>query len=98
WFTNGQITDDPRQIPDDFGPAIVGSMTPDGAYTIYTIPNATGSGVGITAGLDGNVWVLVQNGSSPAMLVRVKPDGTWKEFTLPGDILGVDHNRIISTP
>jgi streptogramin lyase len=74
-------------------------MTPSGSYTIYTVPGATGEGVGITSGHDGNVWALIENGSAPAMIARVKPaTGEMTVFTLPGDILGVDNNRIISAP
>lgn len=99
WFTNGQITEDPRLADIPTGPTIIGSMTPSGSYTIYTVPGATGEGVGITSGNDGNVWALIENGSAPAMIVRVKPaTGEMKVFTLPGDILGVDNNRIISAP
>ncbi len=98
WFTNGQITDNPMESPNTFGQAIVGKMTPSGAYTIYNVPNSTGQGVGITAGHDGNVWALIENGSAPAMVVRVKPNGAMKVFDLPSDILGVDNNRIISAP
>lgn len=98
WFTNGQITENPEQEVQSFGQAIIGSMTPSGSYTIYTVPDSTGEGVGITSGKDGNVWALIENGSSPAEIVRVTPAGQMTEYTLPGDILGVDNNRIISAP
>ena len=97
WFTVGQITMDNRTVVD--GQSVtIGKMTTDGAYTLYSIPNAAGAGVGITAGHDGNVWVLVENGSAPGSIVKVSTTGAMTEYTLPGDVQGVDNNRIISAP
>src|SRR5580700_6765446 len=74
WFTVGNITKDARTVPAD-QPVYVGSMTTSGAYTLYTVPNASGEGVGITAGHDGNLWVIVENGSQPGMIVKVTTAG-----------------------
>src|SRR5215472_12920386 len=73
-------------------------MALDGSLKFYTIPNASGEGVGITAGQDGNLWVLVENGGGAGMIASVTTDGHVKEYTLPGDVQGVDNNRIISAP
>jgi virginiamycin B lyase len=97
WFTVGTITQDSRTIVQ--GQTVtIGKMTTTGAYTLYTIPNASGEGIGITAGHDGNMWVLVENGPSPGLIVKVTLSGAMTEYTLPGDVQGVDNNRIISAP
>jgi len=64
WFTVGQVTTDSRAVVQD-QTVVIGFMTPKGNYTLYTVPNATGEGIGLTQGHDGSMWVFVENGALP---------------------------------
>ncbi len=65
------------------GPQI-GRITPDGSVTTFSFPRSEIAG--ITAGADGNIWVLASNYPGldvNAAVVRVTPDGVATDFPLP---------------
>lgn len=76
-------------------PSIIGSMTPSGVVTEYSVPN--GIAISIASGPDGNLWALINNGSNPGAIERVTTTGSMTEFPLPGDLNG-SYNRIVPGP
>jgi streptogramin lyase len=97
WFTEVPTA----VVALDPGPpaGVVGVMTPTGTVRIFSLPTDTGPGA-ITAGPDGNVWIVEQTGTliSPPggfpespytitdSLVRITPEGDMTSFALPSSL------------
>jgi streptogramin lyase len=111
WFTaNANFATDPLDpAPPD---GVVGMMTPTGTVRIFSLPTDSGP-VAITAGPDGNVWIVEQTGtlvSAPPgllpsshytitdSLVRITPDGAMTSFTLPSSLQAYTGISLLTGP
>ncbi len=98
WFTEVPTAGDPLNPGPPEG--VVGVMTPTGTVRIFSLPTDSGPGA-ITAGPDGNVWIVEQTGtliSPPPVvfpsslytitdsLVRITPEGVMTSFALPSSL------------
>jgi virginiamycin B lyase len=99
WFTAvPDVAVDPLNPAPPAG--VVGVMTPTGTVRIFSLPTDSGPGA-ITAGPDGNIWIVEFTGtlmSPPAVgfppgpytitesLVRITPEGVMTSFALPSSL------------
>jgi streptogramin lyase len=64
---------------------LIGSVTPDGAITEFSIPTYGADPIGITVGPDGNVW-FTENDA--AKIGRITPSGSITEYPMPHGVIG----------
>ena len=95
WFT--AVLDEAIDPIDPAPPAgVVGVMTPTGTVRIFSLPTDSGPEA-ITAGPDGNVWIVEVTSPRPGglpsgpytitdSLVRITPDGVMTSFALPSSL------------
>jgi streptogramin lyase len=111
WFTAsaGVAVDPLNPAPQD---GVVGVMTPTGTVKIFSLPTDSGP-VAITAGPDGNVWIVEQTStliSPPPIvlpsnlytitdsLVRITPEGVMTSFTLPSSLQADTEISLLTGP
>lgn len=58
----------------------IAHRTPDGAWTLFTAPDALGGGnvSRIVAATDGSVWAVAQGMGTGVFVTRHRPDGRWE--------------------
>jgi streptogramin lyase len=62
------------------GTAYVGSVSTAGSFTMFQLPATSDNVKGITAGPDGNLWIVEQDANK---IGRLTPSGVLTEFAIP---------------
>jgi len=62
------------------GPNAIGKMTPEGKLTVYQIPTKGSRALGITAGPDGNIWFVEEDGNKVG---KISTSGHISEYPIP---------------